>query len=283
LVARVGDLQAVSSVVTRALECIDSSRSSSAELAAIVSTDPTLSGRLVGIANSWLYSSSRRFVTVHEAIVRVGYRNVRDLLLAAMVVGMARAPLRLYGLGPGELWRHSLATAVAAKVLVTDAKIGNPERGYMAGLLHDVGRIIFDRALSPGEVSAVQDLVRTRNASFHDAETAVFGFSHGEAGAYQLQLWRVDADTIEAVAAHHRPKPGTLAAIIHTADVLAIIATTKTVAAPGWSYAVAPKILASLGPALAAGKDWQSRLDRFVAEIRIGVAEADRLLSTPAQ
>lgn len=65
--------------------------------------------------------------------------------------------------------------------------------------------------------------------------------------------------------------------------MLAIIATTKTVAAPGWSYAVAPKILASLGPALAAGKDWQSRLDRFVAEIRLGVGEADRLLSTPAQ
>lgn len=275
---RAGDLQAMPAVLTRALQCIDSSTSSSAELASILNTDPTIAGRLTGIANSALYVGSRRFVTVHEAIVRIGYRNVRELLLATAVVGMAKAPLRLYGMGPGELWKHCLATAAAARLLGLDSRIATPERCYMAGLLHDLGRVMFDRALPPTEASALVNLVRSKNAVYQDAETALFGFCHAELGAFQLLQWGVDPETVGAVAAHHSAQPATMAAIIHTADVLAIIANSS-VASPGWGYSVSPKILASLGPRLLPGRDWQQRIDRTVGEIQQGVGETDKLLS----
>lgn len=186
---RAGDLQAVPIVITRALLCIDDPGSSIGQVATILNTDQAIAGRLIGVANSALFSGSRRFLTVREAVIRLDFRNVRDLLFATVVAGLARSPSRLYKLGPDKLWLHSLATAIAARLIAEDAGFPDPERGYVAGLLHDIGRAVLDRALKPTEIADIRALVDKKKVSYQVAEEEVLGLTHSEIGAYRLSKW----------------------------------------------------------------------------------------------
>ncbi len=278
LADRAGDLQALPAVVTRALQCIDDPGSSTAQLAAILNTDQIMASRLIGLANSGLYSGVSRFVTVREAVVRLGYRTVRDLLLATVLSGLARVPSRLYGLGPGRLWLHSLATGIAARLIAEDTRVPDPERAYVAGLLHDLGRAVLDRALSTSEIAAVRRLVKERGIPYQVAEAEVLGFTHSDVGAHRLSRLGVGPELVEAVAMHHRPRPGTLSAVVHAADVLAIKAVDPAEVDPGWGYSIEPKDLLGLGPTVAAMMDEPAQLERFLEGVRAGIKEAEALL-----
>ncbi len=270
---RAGDLQAVPAVITKALLCIDDPNSSINHVAAILNTDQIVAGRLIGLANSALYSGSRRFLTVREAVIRLGFRTVRDLLFATVIAGLARSPSRLYRLGPDKLWLHSLATAIAARVMAEEAGILDPETGYVAGLLHDIGRAILDRALKPAEMADVRAVVDNRKVSYQVAEQEVLGLTHCDIGAYRLARWGVAPELVEAVATHHRPESGTLAALVSAADVLAVKAMDLAANDPGWAYVVDLEALKPLGPTLASVVEEPVRLDAVLEKIRVGLSE----------
>jgi putative nucleotidyltransferase with HDIG domain len=274
LARRSGDLQAVPLVVTRALQCIDDPKSSIVQLAAILNRDQTLAGPLIGLANSALYSGSRRFVSVREAVIRLGFRTVRDLLFATVVSGLARSPSRLYGLGPDKLWQHSLGTAIAARVIAEDTKIYDPERGYIAGLLHDVGRAMLERALSQGEIAAIRALVREKKVTYHIAEGEILGLTHSELGAYRLAKWGIGPEVVDSVASHHLPQRETLSALVHAADALAISAVDLGNNDPGWAYGIEPETLERLqqtNDRVTGDSQW---LATVIDRVRTGVGEA---------
>ena len=271
---RAGDLQAVPAVITKALLCIDDPGSSISQVAAILNTDQTIAGRLIGLANSALYSGSRRFLTVREAVIRLGFRTVRDLLFATVVAGLARSPSRLYKLGPDRLWLHSLATAIAARVIAEEAGILDPETGYVAGLLHDIGRSILERALKPTEMADIRALVDRRKVSYQVAEGEVLGLTHCEIGAYRLAKWGVAPELVEAVAKHHHPEPGSLAALVSVADALAIKAMGLAENDPGWDCIIDPELLKPLGPKVANLAEEPERLEAALEKVRTGLSEA---------
>ena len=274
LTLRAGQLQAVPAVVTRALRYIDDPGSSIAPLAAILNTDHTIAGRLIGLANSAFYSARyRRFVTVREAVIRLGYSAVRDLLLAVVLSGLARAPSKLYGLSPGDLWQHSLATALIARLIAEETGAANPEQSYMAGLLHDIGRAVLDRALTPGETASVLALVQERRVSYQVAEEEVLGVTHSDVGAYRLETWGVGPELVQAVAAHHRAAPASLGGIVHTADVLAIKVLRLADGNPGWDYRIDPTVRASFGPAPAFVAREAAWLDNVANTIKLHISE----------
>lgn len=261
-------------VITKALLCIDDPGSSIGQVAAILNTDQTIAGRLIGLANSALYSGSRRFLTVREAVIRLGFRTVRDLLFATVVAGLARSPSRLYKLGPDKLWLHSLATAIAARVMAEEAGILDPETGYVAGLLHDIGRAVLDRALKPTEIADIRALVDKRKLTYQAAEEEVLGLTHCEIGAYRLAKWGVATELVEAVARHHSPEPGTLAALVSAADALAVKAMGLADHDPGWDCVIDLEALRPLGPALASIVEEPERLDAALEKVRTGLSEA---------
>jgi len=274
LVDALGDLKALPQVTQRALSCIQDSRSSSTELSAIIATDQAISARLLGMANSAFGRGVRPFVSVQEAVVRLGYRNVQDVLLSIAASNLLEKPLPLYDVAPGELWRHSVATAISARLVALRCQVPQNNAAYVAGLMHDAGRFVLDRGLLPSEKSAIRGIVAHDRTSFQNAEYEVLGFSHAEVGAVLLHRWGLSEEVVHAVAVHHRPSLSIeegLGAAIHAADVLALLALP--ISRPGWLFAVEPLISSRFGISP------DSRvLPELLTEIKAGFDSAVRLV-----
>jgi putative nucleotidyltransferase with HDIG domain len=180
----------------------DQPHSSAKDLAAALTADPSLTARVLRLANSAYYGLSRRVADVAFAVTVVGFPTVR-----------AMAAVHASGLfEPGEhtvpdgYWEHSVATATLCSVLAPRAGV-RPNQAFPLGLLHDLGSALLFRA-DPGRFGAVQAEARG-GRSLRAAEKAAYGMAHDEAAARVFSAWRFPETFIEAVADHHA-HPATL-------------------------------------------------------------------------
>jgi putative nucleotidyltransferase with HDIG domain len=166
-----------------------------AEVAEKMARDPALAARVLAVANSPFYGMAQRIGSVHEACMVLGLHQVRALALAASLVAGSAPALR-------PLWRHAVQTALRARALVPRAQ---RDAAFVAGLLHDVGRLVIqvggDRA---AEVAAWQT---RETVDFCAAERAVLGCDHAAIGASAARTWRLPEDIVAAIRDHHGPPP----------------------------------------------------------------------------
>lgn len=219
-VVQVGTVQPV---YERLAQVMNHPLSSSSDIGKVISEDPDLTGRLLRLVNSPLYGFPSRISTVSQAISIVGMNQLHDLAVGASFI-------RLFGSVPQSLvdmtsfWQHSVACAVAARILATHRRETNAERFFVAGLLHDIGRPIIYQKL-PQESLRALELARSSGELLHKVEVQVFGFHHGQVGSALLERWKLPTLLQEAVAWHHQPRYAARfpveAAVVHVADHLA--------------------------------------------------------------
>lgn len=196
LIARHTTLFSLPAIVLRLNEMVNDPDMSAADIGAVISQDPALSLRLLKIVNSPFYGFPSQIDSISLAVTIVGIRQLRDLVLAtALVDQFGRMPSR--ELDIETFWRHSLTSAMIARALANRMKVSNPERYFIAGLLHDIGLLVMEQEAHPSFDQAGTDRLL--------AEEAHFGFTHAELGAELLRQWRLPAPLIEAVACHHAP------------------------------------------------------------------------------
>jgi putative nucleotidyltransferase with HDIG domain len=223
------DCPALPEAAAQVLRATGSERTGAAELARAVERDLKLSEAVLALANSANFRARERLTDCRAAVVRLGIERVRSLVLATSVFRLFPADRtdRVWGsldprVSPSGLWTHALASAFAAEALARSG--GLPaEDAFLAGLFHDLGKLLLARALG-GAYRAVLDQVEEWTITLEDAERAVLGFSHAKAGAWLLSRWGLSASVVNAVADHHRLRPGrerSLAAAAHAGDLVA--------------------------------------------------------------
>ncbi|HYH52114.1 MAG TPA: HDOD domain-containing protein [Acidimicrobiia bacterium] len=202
LIEELERLPAQPSVAVRTVWVADQPNSSSKDLAAALTADPSLTARVLRLANSAYYGLSRRVADVAFAVTVVGFPTVR-----------AMAAVHASGLfEPGEhtvpdgYWEHSVATATLCSALASRAGV-RANQAFPLGLLHDLGSALLFRA-DPGRYEAVQAEARD-GRSLRAAEKASYGMAHDEAAARVFAAWRFPETFIDAVADHHA-HPATL-------------------------------------------------------------------------
>jgi putative nucleotidyltransferase with HDIG domain len=124
---------------------------------------------------------------------------------------------------PG-LWKHSVATATASKLLAKRLRFPNLEKAYTAGLLHDLGKVLIARYL-PNSLASVMRMVREEQVAMFDAETHVIGLAHPAFAGWVMNRWGMPSPLIEAVECHHSPTRAEfsfdLAGIVYLANIIA--------------------------------------------------------------
>lgn len=209
-------------IYQRLVEVINHPRSGPSDIAAVISEDQGLTVRLLRVVNSAFFSFPQRIETVTQAVTVVGTVQVRDLALATSV-------MTLFDDVPPELvsmesfWKHSLATGVAARVIAGIRQENNVERFFVAGLLHDVGRLIM--CMRAGElVKDAMELVESTGGLLYTAEKDVFGFHHAKVGGLLMDQWNMPASYREGVAYHHNSRRASRfpveTAAVHVADII---------------------------------------------------------------
>lgn len=198
------DLPTLPDVVVRLYATIDDVDSSADDLTTILSSDSSMTSRLLRLANSAFFHTRFPIESVRQAVVVIGFEGVRSLALATSVIDMfGRKNQPVFN--PRDFWLHSLGAARAAELLVeASRRCTYPEAAFTAGLLHDIGRFALALSCTPGYQSAVE-MARDGAMPLPDAERAVLGISGAEAGAWMLKTWKLPDTIRRAVAFQHAP------------------------------------------------------------------------------
>lgn len=169
----------------------------------LIGLDPSLTAELLKRCNSSFFAGAEPAADTMEAVMRLGFYEVYCIVIA--LVGsraMTMAPAEC-GLDSAALWRHSVLTAVAASTLAARVQMVEAA-GFTAGLLHDVGKLVFAAVRSRDYAT----LVRAHGASGAElvtAEEATLGLSHASVGARLLARWGLPENVTAAVQFHHDP------------------------------------------------------------------------------
>jgi putative nucleotidyltransferase with HDIG domain len=217
------DLPTLPTVVAKIVELVDNPRTNASTLARLISSDPALTARMLKLANSAYYGFPRRIGTINLAIVVLGFNTVRDLAISASLV--ERFNLAYEG---GDLqtdfWEHSICTAVAARMVQRQGPAGAVGEAFVAGLLHDIGRLVVARYL-PEEFERVRRDTEESQRPLWQVELEVLGMSHSEVGGLLCRRWNLPEPIAEAVTWHHHPlkrsETDPLTCIVHFAEYLA--------------------------------------------------------------
>ncbi len=204
IVRELKHLPSAPKVLPRLKQLLGDANSSMAEIVALIRLDPAIAARVLQVGNSAYYSKGVRCFTVDEAVNRVGYDQVYELVSYAVAAQVLVRSLEVYSIEADDLWRLSVAGALAAEVLAL--RTGQDrDVAYTVGLLHSLGMVaIDDWALRnrPG--------LRFSSAGFPreavEQERAALGFTQADAGAALLQHWEFPRPMCEPVRWQYAPR-----------------------------------------------------------------------------
>jgi len=210
-------------IYTKINEAVNNPRSSMRDISMIISDDPGLTSRLLQLVNSAFYGYPNKIETISRALLIVGTQQLRDLALATSIMSLFE------GIS-GDLvtmesfWKHSITCGVAAKIIATYQREPQVERFFVAGIVHDIGRlIIYKKAAEEAREALLY--CKTNAELLYSVEKKIIGVDHCEVGRALLQSWNLPPLLNEVVSFHHTPYSATLypveTAIVHVADIIA--------------------------------------------------------------
>jgi len=202
LLNRVDDLPPLPAVAAKVMGMAEDDRTSAMDLAQVLATDQALTAKLIRISNSAYYGFARRISTVREAVVMLGFKQVRQVSVGASMMNTFKRSGVDDGFDLDLFWGHSVAVAGAAEALAKKTLGAKPEDAFTAGILHDIGRLVLRQVL-PQEFSQAISMARTGEISLHQAELEVTGYAHDEIGQALGERWKFPGHLVDAVRCHH--------------------------------------------------------------------------------
>ena len=197
-VASVQHLPLFSGTAVQLLRSVDQEQITAGELSRLISTDAALAAHLLRIVNSPYYGLSRRIGTVSDALTVLGFNLVRRTVTAAVLQRPLLAHLRDTAVARA-FWRHELICAALARHLALRRGYDG-EFAYMAGLLHDIGRLVM--LMQFPDRSDLLLSQRTDDDAGIDLERRLFGFDHAQVGGALLELWGLPGGMVQAAHQH---------------------------------------------------------------------------------
>lgn len=207
LVHRLGDLNMLPGIARQAMDIAQDPNGSMDKLAHVVERDVKLAADILVLANSSMYGAGKKISSLHTAVVRLGLRQCKNVILSSSVTSL-RKKLKLEQQWAQEnLWQHGYATAMLAFMLNRVLASGFQGEEYTAGLVHDLGRTLLAVAF-PDEFAKIDPMTFDETTSDFEAhEQSLIGVDHAQLGAWFVAMNNFPEALVEAVRHHHRPAP----------------------------------------------------------------------------
>ena len=223
VIATVGDLPASPVIITTLMSLTADVNTEVDKISQALLADQSLTARLLKLSNSSFYGRAKEVRTIREAVVILGFKTLRSLVIAASTHSLYQNTSH-DGI-ENKLWEHTLATAVASRLIARSLPCPLIEEAFIAGLLHDIGKLVLLEKI-PDDYRKVIARVERTQGRFVEVERELLGFTHPEVGLMLLHKWSFPTMLADAVIHHHDPEPTgndsvTLAHIVNLGNHLA--------------------------------------------------------------
>ena len=231
---QVASVPVLPQVVSRLLAIIGGHDHSLHDMVKIVETDASLAARVLRVANSAAFFRGQTVDTLSKAILNLGEKLVAGIAIGSCTTKLFNHPLDGYESEAGDLWDHSLRTAIAARETASFAsKKISTDLAFTAGLLHDIGKAIISEFLNgyTEEITNQCDIGQVED--FVAAEKGLVGTDHAEVGFALARHWNLPDPICTSIKNHHYPKRADeenqeLVYVVHIGDILAMLGGTGT-------------------------------------------------------
>ena len=216
------DLPVLSAVATQALQLINDDRVTNRQIEDLIRQDPSLTQRLLTTANSPFYSGRYEIKSIADSITRMGLRQLRNIVLVAATGELFKGDDPVMT----SLWNHSIATAVASHQIAGRVAGANPEEAFIAGMLHDMGKVVVYRQHTEIYSEAIAD-ANAEGRRLHEIETERFEFfTHMSVGGLVIKKWKLADQIADAARFHHELERGAVP-ILNDQNYPAIVAVAS--------------------------------------------------------
>ena len=201
----VRDVPPFPKVAQRVIELVENPAITARQLAEVIQYDQAITANVLKICNASYFGLPRKVSSLDEALVLLGHDALKDMMIASSSAQFYQGDVGAgYMLDQGDLWKHSVATAIMAKLLVVHIKDVDDGVAFTAGLLHDIGKRFLSTFVAEGFKNIMGRVVR-ENIPFEQAEKEALGATHAEIGALILKKWEFPSEMVMAVKQHHNP------------------------------------------------------------------------------
>jgi putative nucleotidyltransferase with HDIG domain len=222
MISSAPELEALPVVAQRLMAMVRDQRTTLETIADLLGTDQALAAAVLRYANSARAMPNRRIGSLREAVSRIGQIALSDVLLRACAGPLLDRGLPPYALPRRVAWRHAATASAASAGLAKLFRSAGGEGAGVAGLLHDVGKMVLTSVVPEAAAEAVS-IARSRRLLVWQAEDLVLGFNHAQVGGALLRSWGLPDAVVDAVTFHHQHHmtSNPLAAVVSLADAAA--------------------------------------------------------------
>lgn len=224
--SKIEEIPTLSPLLQKIVGLIESRKADAHDVTEVISHDPSLTSKVLKVANSAYYGFPKKIDSLDRAVVLLGFNMIRSLAMSIGFIKTFSSGKKSGRFSRERLWIHNLAVATVIKELAM--KYGRQEESeslFITGLLHDIGKMVLDQFFTEEYQQALDEAGCLESASVCDAENRFFGMDHGEVGKILLKRWNFPGAICSLVAMDHKTEvpEGVNAAdvaMLHIADIL---------------------------------------------------------------
>ena len=217
ILAKLNDLPPFSPVLNKLLASLGDENFSYGQLGALIEQDMVLTGNVFRLINSAAYGRRTEVLAISKAIALLGVNKLRNLVLTLSVANMWRSVKLDHEWSLERFNTHELATAILCDSIAQRVELSFAEGAFLAGLLHDLGKLLVVMA-SPADHLDIEAQAARTGCSSLEAERLILGTDHAALSAEALAIWKLPAALQTAVRDHHAPVKGELSMVVAVAD-----------------------------------------------------------------
>lgn len=201
---RVKHLPPAPKILPQLLDLLSKDDVDTSEVVELMMYDPSLTAAALQLCNSACFYGSSPATDLEEAVSRLGFRQVYELVATVSGSRMISAGKSPFAIDASELWQHSVTSAFAAQLIAKDLEDPDQSLVFTSALLHDIGKVVLSEALENIYAKMVEDVTK-QQCSLFETEKRLLGVHHGEVGGRLLARWKFPSNIVAAVWFHHQP------------------------------------------------------------------------------
>lgn len=210
-------LPSLGSINSALRELLSADNGYTSQISEVIRRDPSLTARLLRLVNSVYYGFNSRINSIEEAVFYLGVRQIRQLATVTPIIEDFQRIAGKTQFRWRQFWQHCISTAILTREILNAEKSTGDEADYVAGLIHDVGKIAM-ASMFPGHFTVIQQRLREEPGDLLEMENVVLGMDHAELGGLYLEYHNLPDVLIEAARFHHQPER----AVLHPELVAAV-------------------------------------------------------------